>query len=95
MNAPKKKNQSKCMNPLQKLSLAWPDNSKAAAHVAVRPSVLVTVKLDNNKYLRKSIPPGVELSVAPTRHYDKLQLLVEWGPTATTVFRKLASMLHG
>jgi len=28
------------------------DNPKAAAHVAVRPSVLVTVKPYNNKYFR-------------------------------------------
>jgi len=28
------------------------DNSKAAAHVAVRPSVLDTVKQNNNKYSR-------------------------------------------
>ena len=32
---------------------------------------LVTVKLDNNKYFRlKEENPSLELSVAPTRHWD-------------------------
>jgi len=43
----------------------------AAAHVAVRPSVLDTGKLYNTEYFgRKSSPPGGRPSVTLTRHWD-------------------------
>ena len=34
------------------VQLSWTHSHKAAAHITVRPSVLITVKLDNNKYFR-------------------------------------------